>query len=493
MKTTKQALSKIYLYAYLLLFIPLTQACKEKDIEVEPEPVVPTSVATVKETYGDSVFVATDWTSTTHSKKGAPNLTLVYDDTKAQRLDLVITKNRWQIMLDDMKSKYGTFGSSANTGGGPGGGGGGAGGGGLTVTENPVFVPAEVFYNGKQWYRVGVRFKGNSSLQSTWSSGNYKLSFKLDFDEFEDTYKQIDNQRFNGFKKLSLKNNYNDKSLLREKVAADIFRSEGMASSHTAFYALYVDFGDGPTYFGVYTMTEEVDDTVITTQFKSSKGNLYQPDGNAASFAAGSFNTSQLVKENNEDAADYSDVQALYNVLHDATRTTDAAAWRAKLDNVLDTDVFLHYLATNTVIQNWDTYGRMTHNYFLYNNPNTKKLTWISWDNNEALQTGNQGGSLPLDFAGLSASQWPLIGYLYQDPVYQAKYKTYVQKVVNGTFNPAKIQALYTSYASMVEPYAITEKKGYSFLNSASDFTTAISTLKTHATSRETAVKAYLK
>lgn len=479
MRIDNKAFFKIPLYAYLLFLIPLIQACKENEIEVDPE--VPTSVATVKEEYSDTSFVATDWTSTTHSKKGAPNFTLVFDDTKVQRIDIVITKNRWQLMLADMTSKYGTFGAS-----------GGQVGGGLAVTENPLFVPAEVFYNGKQWYRVGVRFKGNSSLQSTWKSGNYKLSFKLDFDEFEDTYPQIDNQRFHGFKKLSLKNNFDDKSLLREKVAADIFRNEGMASSHTAFYALYVDYGDGPTYFGLYTLTEEVDDTVITTQFNSSKGNLYQPDGSAASFAAGSFNTAQLVKENNEDAADYSDVQSLYNVLHDATRTTDAAAWRTKLDKVFDTDVFLHYLATNTVIQNWDTYGRMTHNYFLYNNPDNNKLTWISWDNNEALQTGKQGGSLPLDFSGLNSAQWPLIGYLYQDPVYQAKYKSYVQKVVDGTFNPAKIQALYTSYASMVEPYAIAEKRGYSFLNNAGEFTSAINTLKSHATSRESAVKAYL-
>ena len=42
--------------------------------------------------------------------------------------------------------------------------------------------------------------------------GILKLPFKLDFDEFEDDYPQIDNQRFYGFKKLSLKNNYDDQS-----------------------------------------------------------------------------------------------------------------------------------------------------------------------------------------------------------------------------------------------------------------------------------------
>lgn len=42
---------------------------------------------------------------------------------------------------------------------------------------------------------------------------------------------------------------------------------------------------------------------------------------------------------------------------------------------MFDVDGFLRYLAVNGIIQNWDTYGRMVHNYFLYNAPETGKLT----------------------------------------------------------------------------------------------------------------------
>ena len=320
-----------------------------------------------------------------------------------------------------------------------------------------------------------------------------KLSFKLDFDEFEDDYPQIKNQRFYGFKKLSLKNNYNDKSFLREKVAADIFRNAGLASSHTAFYTVYVDHGDGPVYFGLYTLVEEVDDTVIDTQFANNDGNLYQPDGDGASFAAGTFTESVFVKETNEDAADWSDIQSLFTALHAGTRTSDATAWRTNLETVFDTDVFLKYLAVNTVIQNWDTYGRMTHNYFLYNNPDNNLLTWIPWDNNEALQTGNREGSLPLNFSGLSATQWPLIGYLYANSTYKEQYDTYVEEVINGVFDASTMQATYTTYAALIGPYATSETRGYSFLNSSAEFQSAVNTLKTHATQRATAVKAYLQ
>lgn len=432
--------------------------------------------------FDDTDFETTDWTTATHSKDADPNFDEVFEDNAVKRLDIVITEARWQAMLDDMTNLYGTFGSGA---GGP--------GGGLTETdEDPIFVPAEVYYNGIQWYRVGVRFKGNSSLQTSWQNGILKLSFKLDFDEFEDDYPQIDNQRFYGFKKLSLKNNYDDKSMLREKVATDVFRNAGLVASHTAFYTVYVDHGEGPQYFGVYTMVEEVDDTVLDTQFSDDDGNLYKPDGDAASFALGTYNESEYVKKTNEDEGDFNDVASLLAVVNDESRITDPETWRSNLDAILDTDVFLKYLAVNTVVQNWDTYGRMTHNYFLYNNPDTSKLTWIPWDNNEALQTGKMGGSLPLDFSGLNSAEWPLIGYLYQDSVYKSQYDTYVQDVVDNAFNVSTIQSLYTNYAALIQPYATSEVAGYSFLENGTDFQNAVNQLNTHVSSRAAAVSDYL-
>ncbi|MEW4924770.1 CotH kinase family protein [Algibacter sp. 2305UL17-15] len=427
----------------------------------------------------DTDFEATDWTDATHSKSADPDFSEVFEDNTVKRLDIVIAEARWQSMLNDMTATYGTFGSGGR-------------GGLIETDENPIFVPAEVFYNDKQWYRVGVRFKGNSSLQSSWRNGILKLSFKLDFDEFEDDYPQIDNQRFYGFKKLSLKNNFNDRSMLREKVAGDVFRNAGLVGSHTAFYTLYVDYGEGPQYFGLYTLVEEVDDTVIDEQFSDDDGNLYKPDGDAASFAAGTFDEGEYEKKTNEDEADFSDVQALLTAINDNIRTTDAGTWRANLETVFDTDVFLKYLAVNTVIQNWDTYGRMTHNYFLYNNPDTEKLTWIPWDNNEALQDGKREGSLALDFSDLNTAQWPIIGYMYQDEVYRAKYETYLQEVIDGAFNTGSMQTLYDSYSALVEPYATSEVSGYTFLNSPADFQTAVNQLKSHVSARTSAVNSYL-
>ena len=439
------------------------------DPEVQPDDII----------IDDADFVASDWTEETHGKSAYPNFEQVFNDNEVKRIDLVIRTDRWDSMLSNLEDLYGTFGSGGQ-------------GGGEFADENPIFVPADITYQDKESYRVGVRFKGNSSLKSSWRQGIMKLSFKLDFDEFEDEYPQIDDQRFYGFKQLSLKNNYGDNSMMRERVASDVFRNYNMVVSHTAFYTVYVDYGEGPTYFGLYTLVEEVDDTVIETQFSDDNGNLYKPDGDAASFAAGTFNEGEFDKQTNEDEADYSDVKLLLDILHDSKRTTNPEDWRLELETVLDVDVFLKYLAVNTVIQNWDTYGRMTHNYFLYNNPDNNKLTWIPWDNNEALQYGKMGGSLPLNFSGLNSSEWPLIGYLYQDSYYRGLYDAYVKEVSEGPFSVAAMQSIYSNYSSMIRPYATTETSGYSFLNSSTEFESAVDALNSHVVSRTSAVSSYL-
>ena len=424
-----------------------------------------------------------DWSLITHSNDVDPNYLEVYDDNNTvRRIDIVFDSSDWDLMLEDMSSLFGTFGQGGPGGPGPGG----------FPDENPIFKPADIYYNGLQWYKVGARFKGNSSLAFSWRNGIWKMSFKLDFDEFEDDYPEIENQRFYGFKQLSLKNNFDDESLLREKVASDVFRESGIPSPRTQFYEVYVDHGAGPIYFGLYTMVEEPDDTLAKSQFSNDNGNLYKPDGNGASFSSGSFNQNHFVKQSNETDSDWSDIIAIFEALHSNNRITNPEIWRTNLESVFDVNSFLNYLAVNTVIQNWDTYGRMTHNYYLYGNPdNNNKLTWIPWDNNESLQHGKMGGSLPLDFNVVS-NNWPLIRYLYDDPVYRNIYQERISNVINGAFETSYIQSIYYQYSSLIESSVLNELQGYTFLESSSDFQAAISALNNHAQSRANAVNNYL-
>lgn len=381
-------MKKIKLFAIALLIIGFN-ACREDNLVVEE-----------KEEVIDMSDYA-DWTETTHSNLVDPDYSEVFKQNEVLRFDIKISSTDWAAMQSDLSSILGSSGTRPGQG--------------ADVTTDPMWVKCSFNYDGKEWYNVGIRYKGNSSLKSTYQSGNKKLSFKLDFDQFEEDYPGIKNQRFYGFKQLNLKNNYADPSLVREKVGADLFRKFGLASSQTAFCVVYVNNGSGPQYYGVYTLVEEVDDTVLDSQFAKSSGNLYKPDGDAASFASGSYDTSELELKTNDDSANYSDVKALYDIINSSTRTSNVETWKTNLEKVFNVDVFLKYLAANNTIQNWDTYGRMTHNYYLYNNPANGLLTWIPWDNNEAFQTGKQGGALSFSMSEVGTG-WPLIKYIIEQP-----------------------------------------------------------------------------
>lgn len=346
-----------------------------------------------------------------HSCSADPDYSVVFPDDKVNVMTITITPENWQKMLDNMTELYGEFGGGG-AGGIPAGPeirgdvqggmqpGGGRGMGGISEI-NPIYVPANVSFDDKVWTDVGIRFKGQMSLGSTWKEGSYKISFKLNFDKFEDENPAIKNQRFYGFDKLNLQSGYSDDSLMRDMIVPSIFRESGVPAPHTAFYRIYVDYGEGPVYFGLYTMIESVEDTVIETQFEDDSGNVYKPQGTGATFVQGTFDTGSFEKKTNEDEANWSDVEALYTVLNSDTRTTDPEAWRAELEEVLDVDEFLRWLATNTVIQNWDTYGGNCRNFYLYTNPADGRIVWIPWDNNFALNdnmgAGNRGDAMTMN------------------------------------------------------------------------------------------------
>ncbi len=422
-----------------------------------------------------------DWTDDTHSNLVDPDYSTVFKQNEVMRFDIKISSANWAAMNNDLINNL-------SSGGGPGGGRPGVGG---TSSFDPIWVPCSFYFDDTEWYQVGVRFKGNSSLSSAFQAGIGKLSFKLDFDQYEDEFPQIKNQRFYGFKQLNLKNNFDDNSMVREKVSSDLFREFGLASSQTSFCAVYVDYGSGPKYFGLYSLVEEVDDSVLDSQFADGSGNLYKPDGDAASFASNTYDEGEMEKKNNEEKGDYSDVYALYNVINSSTRTSAPDAWKAELESVLDTDAFLKWLAANTLMQNWDTYGIMTHNYYLYNNPSTQKLTWIPWDGNESLQDGKQGGALSLSLNEVG-NNWPLISYLMDVEEYQTQYESYLRQFADEVFTVSKMQSLYDEYYNLLKDYAYAEESGYSFLNSNSDFDNGINTLKSHVASRRSQLSTYL-
>lgn len=468
-------LNKLQLIAFIF-FIGASVSCKE--IVYVDETVEETDKTEEAEEVADKDprEGLADWATETHTKDGVIDYSIVFAQNQVNRIDIVLSASEYASMQSEMASLSGSVQQ------GPG----------CDFPDGtPSYVACDFFFNGVQWYEVGVRYKGNSSLYSAYNSGNGKLPLRFKFDKFEDDYTEIKNQRFYGFQHLSMNSNFNDNSFMREKTAVDLFSDFGVPAVQSAFYEVYVDEGDGnPVYYGLYTMDEVVQDTFLESEFGSDSGNCYKPVGDGAKFSTSGFSLGDFEKKTNEDEDDFSDIQALYDALHSSNRTTDIEAYKIALESVFDVQGFLKYLAVNNTIQNWDTYANMTHNYYLYHDPADDLIKWIVWDNNEAFGEGKgQNGAVSLGMDEVSAD-WPLIAYLIDIEEYMGDYQAYLVDFNNNYYVPSDMAIIYDSFESLISSSVASESSG--FTNLSGSFSSAVSEIKAHCATRNSAISSYI-
>jgi spore coat protein H len=339
------------------------------------------------------------------------------------------------------------------------------------LSREPAYVPADMHLGGHTWWKVGVRPKGNSSLSQAWQSGSKKLPFRLDIDRFEDAHPGLKNQRVWGFGKLSLHSGAMDASLIRERLASDVFRDAGVPTTRETFVQVLLKHGNLIDTLGLYTLVEVPDEPFLDQAFESHSGNLYKPEGTGARFATWVDSTFLV------DADDISDVRAFYYALH--SDRSDTAAWRAKVEASFNVDGFLRWLAVNTLIRNWDTYGQMAHNYYLYSDKG--RLQWIPWDLGLAFQSNQGGASVWL---GTVDSTWPLIDLFLRDSKYRAAYRAELESALGGAFETSKVLAKIGAWKDLLEPYLTATEKG--------TFATEITKVESFVRDRATQVQAEL-
>lgn len=361
----------------------------------------------------------------------------------------------------------------------------GGGQGGELVSDDPMWVPVTVTYEGLTWTHVGLRYKGNSSLSHSWQQGVLKLPFRMDFDQYEDTWPETEDQRFYGFKKLTFAPGFHDDSYLRDTLVAELMGDFGIVAARTAFYEVHVDAGDGPVYWGLFVAIEDPSDVMMEAVFRDDSGNLYKPEGSCADWTC--FDEESFVRKSNEDETDYSDIQAALDALH--AEQDDAESWRAGLEATVDVETFLSWLALKTAIENWDAYGQAPHNYYLYADPlDDDRLVWIPWDHNLALNTGAHVTLSPLlDEVG---ERWPLIRYLLDDPEYAALYREELVRALElESFQVDPFTARAEELHDLVRPFVEAEQAPYTQLESISAFDGSVPDLVEHVLVRRETVE----
>jgi spore coat protein CotH len=321
----------------------------------------------------------------------------------------------------------------------------------LREGSNPDFFEATLIYDGITWEHIGIRYKGNSTLENSWKTGMKNLPLRFNFDYYEDDYPETENQRFFGFKKMTMGNMIQDSTLIREKIASDLFGESGVPVAKTSFYEVYLDSGDGSDFLGLYTMIEDPSDDFLDDRFGNNDGKLYKPEGEGAWLTT--FNDS-LYEEKLNDDGDYTEMKSLINHLGDYEM--ENSLWREKFEKLFDVESFITFLAVNNCILNWDTYGVAPHNFYLYSDPEKEgRITFIPWDLNESFNRSQKVLSLSLNEIDDS---WPLIFRIKNDEVYKQLYYQKISDFIKGPFSPESISRKLEKYEQMVEKYTKNEQ-----------------------------------
>ena len=243
------------------------------------------------------------------------------------------------------------------------------------LVENPLeetYYAVDVTINGETLSNVALRTKGNNTLTSVASSDSDRYSFKIDFDYFND------GENYYGLKKLNLNNNYGDASYMREYISYRIMGEMGIPVPATSYTHITINGEE----WGLYLAVEPIDEVFLERTFGDSTGDLYKPDGTGADLVYRGDDMSEypgLVLKTNEETSDGSAILELMKALESGEG----------LEDVLDVDEVLRYLAANVALANYDSYlGNTTHNYYLYEQDG--RFTIVPWDYNYSF--GGFGG-----------------------------------------------------------------------------------------------------
>ncbi len=301
-----------------------------------------------------------------------------------------------------------------------------------------------IIINGEVLNLVGVKYKGNSSYDSTYA----KNPLNIALDEYT-------NQDYQGVKTIKLSNQYLDPSMIREVLAYSILGNY-MEVPKANFASLYIN----DVWTGLYTNTETIDKSFCAEHFQYSKGTFVKCNP----ILNPSPSTKSNLKFIDSDSSSYfnyyemksnSGWNELVGLCDSILNSPEA------LPQMLDMDRFIWMLAFDNAMVNLDSYlGVFAQNYYLYKD-GTARFNPIVWDLNMCFGGfpyigggGTSMGALAISEmqnlstnAHSSDAYWPVIKWIHNHSTYKKMYWAHLKTIVEEMIQ----SGVYLSMASQMQ------------------------------------------
>ncbi len=317
---------------------------------------------------------------------------------------------------------------------------------------NHQYGKATFEIEGKQVSPIGLRYKGNGTfLEYKEGRIEQRISFKIDFNEFQEDLS------FRGLGKLNLNNNITDPSYLREALSYELFREAGIPCSRVSFARVNLRIPglmDRQPH-GLYSVVEQVDTRFLKHRYGSAKGLLLKPSTfGSFRYLGESWEPYEIgfVPKTTPTEAQKERVIAFARLV---SKTADED-FAAELENYLDVDQFLRFLAVNTLLCNLDSFLGNTQNHYVYLEPESDRFQFLPWDMDHSFGSFPLKGSpesrraLNIDHPG--GRDHKLIERVLAIPEHKEHYHAILKEYLGTLFEVEKLHRQIDAAAQTVRP-----------------------------------------
>ena len=262
-----------------------------------------------------------------------------------------------------------------------------------------AYVKCRVLENDQTEYRdVGVKCKGAAG---SFRSIDDRPALTLNF------HKYSREQAFHAMDKIHLNNSLQDPTFMHEILCSDINLAAGVPCARATHARVWVNNRD----LGLYGLKEGFDKKFLKRHFTDGTGNLYD----------GGFSQdidATLEKDEGQGPDDRSDLQSLVA----ACRDSDPASRTMRVNDLLDVDAFLTFMAVELMCCHWDGYCNHRNNYRVYFDPTSKKAFFMPHGMDQMF--GDTNASILYHPSALVANT------LMQNPEWRGRYRDKINELM---------------------------------------------------------------
>ena len=268
-------------------------------------------------------------------------------------------------------------------------------------TGDKEYFLADITIDGVTIEDVGVRIKGNSTLRSALQGGDDpdEIPFLVKLDEY------TAGVTYQGFSELALRTEgpRGDELILEEMVTAEVLEIAGLPFPETSYTGLSIN-GQSET---LRVVVELLDNGYVERLFDDD-GVLYKAQSGDSFTYLGHDPTAYEGAFTQETATNEADLEPLLDFLEFVDTASDQE-FESELEDWLDIDSFITYVATNNLLVSVDSMPGNGNNYYLWYDAGDDQFTVLARDLNESFggfwmaSTEPSTGLLP-DWSNLTES-----------------------------------------------------------------------------------------